>query len=749
MPMNTLDQDLQQRVLMAIQQGQPKEQALQMAEQVQAMRGNQPEAQMEQPGLLRTMAAPFERAGRTTGGALFEMARAGANPDIYSQGQTKTQQILNPVNKLAAMAGKLMGADLRYQDEQGQNVENPFLTEKAMGVIQANPVKEAAKTTAGLMSYAIPMGKLTAPVLSGAGASQLAGIAGRGALASGLFEAGLPGSNLEDIEKTAKSGALISAALPVVGRGLVAGKGVVSKGANSFLNNQSNKASAALLKATGAGVDEAIEAHGIDPIQLAKKYVTGGQNYDDLLGVAAERNKGGSLGTMMQQAEDVITQVRNAAGSNFRLDGDDIIKELKLQQKLLGNSLGNETKVKELDRLIKQAEKKYANGVTLNKALNTVRAANSKFGKAVTETTKGATVVSAQKAEANALRSAAKSFFPEIDQALQIQEDIFTLRPMLSRARGQASVARSVNAHLSISNLNRGGSGGAVMGGLTGNVLAGPPGMAIGAAIGGATEMGAKSLLSKPEIQTRMMQMGGQTASQVPGVMEKLSSLTGGTGAGSNLVRNIPAIVGSQAKGNKQAENDYQTQLSQIETETNSVAGGQLTPETRQKLYEARVQAGSEAKFKEMLELHRLQTGEDLAAVVYPKADDKTAAFVKQLQNTVNVMEQIYGENGKPLSLKSTAGVQGALTKGGRKYQVATNQAMQDRVTAYKQAAALAVGIINKARGAGTLNAGEFDIMMANIPNEYTSETAAKAWFTNARRILDNASPTTTNTSTE
>lgn len=435
----------------------------------------------------------------------------------------------------------------------------------------------------------------------------------------------------------------------------------------------------------------------------------------------------------MTQAEGVISGVRKAAGSNFRLDGDAIISELKNQRKLLANSIGNDVKIAQLDKLIKQAEKKYVNGVTVNKALNTVRAANSKFGKAVTETTKGATVVSAQKAEANALRTALKEFFPEIDQALQTQEDIFTLRPLLNRARSQAKVARTINAPLSYSNLNRSGS----TGGIIGAVVGGVP----GAAIGAGAEIGAKALLNQPEIQSRLMQLGQGAAKQTPNILDQITSLAG-RGAAKLPAATLPIAASQATKANATPgqTGDVQSQLDEIAAQTDQAAQGP-DEATRQQLYNIRLKLGSDAKFKEYLDLYKLKTGVDLM----PSGPDaKTAAFTKQLTNTVEIMQQIYNGNGNPLSLQRTAGLGGVVSRGVRNYEKAMSQEMQDRITEYRQAAALAVGILNKARGAGTLNAGEFDVMMANIPNEYTSEAAAKEWFKNARALLQNATPSTT-----
>ena len=117
------------------------------------------------------------------------------------------------------------------------------------------------------------------------------------------------------------------------------------------------------------------------------------------------------------------------------------------------------------------------------------------------------------------------------------------------------------------------------------------------------------------------------------------------------------------------------------------------------------------------------------------------ASETSNLETAISELERLYGA-GTPQSLslgdKST-GVIGLANKGIAAGKGAFNQEFADRKAAYDQARALAVGIINQAREAGVLNEGEYQTMIENMPNEYTTERVAQDWFQNVRRMLANS----------
>lgn len=108
------------------------------------------------------------------------------------------------------------------------------------------------------------------------------------------------------------------------------------------------------------------------------------------------------------------------------------------------------------------------------------------------------------------------------------------------------------------------------------------------------------------------------------------------------------------------------------------------------------------------------------------------------LSRGIDELERLYGV-GTDRSLSaggSTAGIGGLLTRAGVEARKAADQGFNDRMAAYSQMRSVVMGLINEARGAGTLNEGEAQQMIADMPNEYTSESAAKSYFDNIRRLL-------------
>lgn len=139
---------------------------------------------------------------------------------------------------------------------------------------------------------------------------------------------------------------------------------------------------------------------------------------------------------------------------------------------------------------------------------------------------------------------------------------------------------------------------------------------------------------------------------------------------------------------------------------------------------------------KNMTELTALAT--HLEKMNKVKSETNPERLQASLKQGLKVMEDLYfPATGKSLSLgDKTVGVTGVLKMGGRAVGKITNQELADKIKSYENMRSLAAGLVNQARGAGVLNAGEYEIMMANMPTEYSSEKAAKDWFANIREML-------------
>lgn len=130
----------------------------------------------------------------------------------------------------------------------------------------------------------------------------------------------------------------------------------------------------------------------------------------------------------------------------------------------------------------------------------------------------------------------------------------------------------------------------------------------------------------------------------------------------------------------------------------------------------------------------------------YQKDHKKTATATKAerlndvLGKSLDQMEKLYFTDKGDLSAgATTTGVGGVVSKANQARKKAFSQDFNDRLESYNQMKTLAIGIINKAREAGVLNAGEFEQMMAATPNENTSKKVAQDWFKNVKELLTNS----------
>lgn len=218
--------------------------------------------------------------------------------------------------------------------------------------------------------------------------------------------------------------------------------GIASRAQGAVQNIGTN----AVLKVTPSQRMAAQEV-GVDVNELAARRIPeltaniprSADMYEALLGKAGKNGKGGIIQQRIGEEEGIIKSTVAAAGRNTRLDASSILRELRKERNALKGSLGNQNKIAALDLLIKDAEKKYANGVTATQALSTLREANSNFGKTILDDTTDAIAKSAQKIEANSLRSVLKARFPDLGAALDSQSDYIQLRGMLNSARAKAA----------------------------------------------------------------------------------------------------------------------------------------------------------------------------------------------------------------------------------------------------------------------------------------------------------------------
>lgn len=275
----------------------------------------------------------------------------------------------------------------------------------------------------GLLGGGGSFGKLA---LKGAGtavASDIARKAGKEDITSG------------DLTNAAIGGGLtlgVVGKLPAITSGI---KNATGKMAGGVAKTVRDEAAQSLLKSNPSAFRKAIDEHGVDINDLARTYVPKVKNYDELLGAPTDRGRGGLINDQMKSAEEQIQKTIKTAGANLRIPAGTFLTDLRKEATLLKIMPGNENKTKAIDQIVKQFEKQYANGLSAQRALDLKRAADSKFGQAVVNEEVGGTAAIAQKMVANASRSTLKSMFPELEQALKVQSDLYTLQPILSHAR--------------------------------------------------------------------------------------------------------------------------------------------------------------------------------------------------------------------------------------------------------------------------------------------------------------------------
>lgn len=101
-------------------------------------------------------------------------------------------------------------------------------------------------------------------------------------------------------------------------------------------------------------------------------------------------------------------------------------------------------------------------------------------------------------------------------------------------------------------------------------------------------------------------------------------------------------------------------------------------------------------------------------------------------------LQKIYFfDNKNGLSLgENTVGLGGILPRIELQTKKLTDQKYVNNLKRYEQARSVFAGLLNRARGAGTLNQGEYETVIQNMPNETTPKPVAEAWFTDVKNLL-------------
>jgi hypothetical protein len=215
----------------------------------------------------------------------------------------------------------------------------------------------------------------------------------------------------------------------VVGRMLGKGKDVAEEVGGKL----TDKATTSFLKLTPAQTKTMLD-NGVDPQKLAKIASRYGASAEDIIG---RTGSGGPLQSTIKGLEDGIEKTASTAGNNVRILGDDLVKALKDERKIISRRLGGGSQLNAIDLIIADAEKKYAKGVTVKQARNILKEANQKFGASILDDAGNAVARDAQKLEGNIMRKVLKDRFPGIKQALDDESELIQLREILKGTRAK------------------------------------------------------------------------------------------------------------------------------------------------------------------------------------------------------------------------------------------------------------------------------------------------------------------------
>lgn len=369
---------------------------------------------------LKAVFSAPTRFGKGIGNAI-DATTQSANQDVITKNAMANSDALRNAAIRASQSGDKAKATKLFE-----------MSRKALGPIQkvalgteknlATGQEDLTKGAVGTGSFFIPGGNTP---LGRIGSNMVAGgMQGYGNSSTGNEVADTMG------------GAAIAGAISGTGEAIGAGFNLAKKGIGKIKDIASNKAVQGYGKATPTMYANAVEDHGIDINNLVKKYVPAGADYNTMLGDVSKRGNGGVLGFKMGQAENTIQKAVDAAGATVRVSGDDVIKELTAQRRLMKQTVGNERNVAALDEIIKETKKLFKNGMSTKQLLTLKRAADSKFGAAVVDESTGSVAAQAQKVLANFARNKLKVMLPTVADALETETELYTLKPLLNRARG-------------------------------------------------------------------------------------------------------------------------------------------------------------------------------------------------------------------------------------------------------------------------------------------------------------------------
>lgn len=580
-----------------------------------------------------------------------------------------------------------------------------------------------------------------APWMTGVGAGKMALVSG--GIRGGMTAASKPGATQKDIENAIVFGALtegtIANAGPILAKGKEMGSrlpvigGMFGKGAK----DGANKAANTLFNTTSKSISDMIAEKGKVPGDYTK-YIKGGTGFDEMIGKTSEKAKGGYFGDLIKQAEDKITAFGSkGVGSRIKITADDIIPRLEQQKQQLALISGNESRIKAIDEAIKNVRRAYANGKSVLEIREILKLGNKIYGDNAALTLKEGTKVMAQKEEVNAIRSFLRQFEP-IKEALDDQSNLIDLREMVNSARGRYLQYGTLAEKESMAGLST-----AVKGKLP----------VIGDIWNFAKDkfdyfnpVTAEKLTSKiagsqglPNISVNIpsaLKSAGVRAGTIGATSMIQDPVQDSYNTSQNPNENQPSNINSDNTGvtNNNESNYIDSQSNHMSNDnTQNTESQYITGKSPQEWFASAQNAMQDNNataykyFKDLADTELTQqnkTGVGKEPVTIDRfADDLQKIYFFDNKNGLSL-----GEN--------TVGLGGILPRIELQTKKLTDQKYVNNLKRYEQARSVFAGLLNRARGAGTLNQGEYETVIKNMPNETTPKPVAEAWFTDVKNLL-------------
>lgn len=686
-----MDDDIKQRVQAAIAAGAPPEEAQQRGLAIQAQRTS---SGSFKPAVPSTSSAP-ENTVRATPSILQGNARGenlvsgdGFLPKVVNtlaKPFVKTgQNIAGAGYELYRGAKSAMGdQNAYYNNETGQVKENPFLSTETLQKINDDPasvMKDQIKNSITMASYAVPFGK--------------AGFVGSKAVVPGAVVGAaqsLPeAQNAEDVVRGGIYGGVTA--------GVLQGAGAVA-----------NKAKDLITKKMPKRIMDSVFKETVKDTRKAIK--TG-----DTLGQQA-LDRGGNVGTTEGLYTKAVQKINDTEDSlqsllmegKGRVKFSNVEKDLKSyleELKQAGNPVYQT--IKDRIDLLKKTNGSSIPDVQANQIKRTL----------YDEVQKSYGIQG--KPEDEGLKLIAKSIKDQIGtnnpQILQMNKDLsFYGRQANSMVDKMTRDQR--NNLFGLSDIPF--AGGAMVPGMQLPAIGGylakkVAGSTIGkTAIATGLNMAGKALDKLPAISPKVIQAGGQMTSRLPSIGQQ------------------PDDSSINQEKKKNTDTNHDTSVAQPDQ---SVQQKYLNPYgmSPEELYTSAIEAkdvyGDTKAYTARMKMYTDETAYQKAKGSEPITIDR---FVDKLS------KYYFYDSNKSLSQgKNTVGVSGIPSRLGVETKKLTDQKYADNLKQFTDMRSIFAGMLNRARGAGTLNAGEYETVIQNMPNEYTSESAAKSWFENTKELL-------------